>query len=181
MIIFLFSCSHNSNDIKSIYVLFYNYPFMAIADQDCDKIEKCNPNFNKMIIYGPGGDSLGVVVNDSGVLDTTLTDRKLLNEIKIEIDKLKPDTSITSFDARISCLITYSNGKKDRLCIGGKYPCALLYKGYPQKDNNKLVYMIKKNIRYYYWMGQKSLVQQVELNDKLIKRDSVVNQYGIKW
>jgi len=43
------------------------------------------------------------------------------------------------------------------------------------------VNMIKKNIRYYYWMGQKSLVQQVELNDKLIQRESVVNQYGFKW
>jgi len=73
------------------------------------------------------------------------------------------------------------NGKKERLCIGGKQPYALSYKGYPQKDNNKIVYLIKKSIRYYYWMGKKSLVEQVELNDKSIQRDSVINQYGFKW
>jgi len=182
LIIFLFSCNnHNNNDIKSIYVLYYNYTFMATANINCDEIKKYSPTYNRMFVLGLKGDTINDVIDDHGVLDTTITDRKLLNEIKIELGKLKPDTSVISFDARVSCLITYYSGKKEHLCIGGQYPNALSYNGSHQKGNNKLVYLIKKNIQYYHWMGEENLVKQVELNDKFIVRDSIVNQYGFKW
>jgi hypothetical protein len=154
---------------------------MATADINCDEIKKCNPTYNTMFVLGLKGDTISNVIDDHGVLDTTITDRKLLNDIKIELAKLKPDTSVISFDARISCLITYYSGKKEHLCIGSQYPSTLSYNGYHQKRNNKLVFLIKKSIQYYHWMGKKNLAKQVELNDKSIVRDSVVNQYGFKW
>lgn len=129
LLLLCYSCEkHNNDDIKSIYVLFYNYRFKAIADIQCDAIVKRTPTYDTLPIYG----SKDVMIDDHGVLDTTLRDRKLLNEIKDELARLKPD-SIKEFDARISCKITYYNGKNDYLFIGGEYPSNLLYNGQRKK------------------------------------------------
>ena len=97
LVIFLFSCNNHNNDIKSIYVLYYNYTFMATANINCDEIKKCNPTYNRMFVLGIKGDTISDVIDNHGVLDTTITDRKLLNEIKTELGKLKPDNNISSF------------------------------------------------------------------------------------
>lgn len=176
LLLLCFSCEkHNSDDIKSIYVLYYNYRFKAIADIHCDEIVKRKPTYDTLSIYG----SKEVMIDDHGVLDTTLRERKLLNEIKDELARLKPD-SIKYFDARISCKITYYNGKNDYLFIGGEYPSDLLYNGQRQK-NNRLVFLIKNNIHYYHWLGNESLIRQPELNDRSLKRNSVANRLGFKW
>ena len=120
--------------------------------------------------------------HNNGVLDTTLTDPKLLENIKSEINKLKKDTGYNSpVDARISCEITYFGGRKERICLSGMIANVIYYNGEPQKKNNRLLFLIKKNIGYYYWIDKRYLECEDELNDQTIKRDSIVNKFGFKY
>ena len=76
----------NENSIESIYVLYYNYSFNSPVDIDCDCLRK------RMI--GPFidiTDSGLIEYPDSmGIVDTLLTDPKLLREVHDELKKLTP-------------------------------------------------------------------------------------------
>ena len=166
----------NDTNIKSIYVLYYNYSFEPMIPIDCDKIKKKLPSIKKENHY------LGISIRRGGVLEKTIKSKKILKQIENEIVKLQPDTSIDCIDARISCFIKYKDGKEDRLCIGWYLANRIYYNGQFQKQNNKLLFLIKNAIKYYSWMdGEKYLKYQDELNDKSLIRDSVEDRSGNKY
>ena len=166
----------NDTNIKSIYVLYYNYSFERVNSVDCDEIKKKLPSFKKDESY------MQTALNRLGVLEKTIKNKKLLKEIEDEIVKLQPDTSFDYIDARISCFIKYIDGREDRLCIGGYFANDIFYNGQCQIQNNKLLFLIKNAVKYYSWMdGEKYLKYQDELNDKSIIRDSVEDGSGKKY
>ena len=166
----------NDTNIKSIYVLYYNYSFEPMIPIDCDKIKKKLPSKKKENHYS------GISIRRGGVLEKTIKSKKLLKEIENEIVKLQPDTSIDYIDARISCFIRYKDGREDRLCIGGYFANDIFYNGQCQIQNNKLLFLIKNAVNYYSWMdGEKYLKYQDELNDKSLIRDSVEDRSGKKY
>ena len=180
-ILFFTSCNEKT-EIESIHVLYYNYRFLGEVYKDCNKMKKKIPTMKKEVVYNQNGDSVGVLIDSQGVLDTMLTDPIILKKIKFEIKKLEKDTSINyPVDARISCVITYKGGQKERLCIGGQFATEIYYNGQPQKKNNSLLFLIKSSIKYYYWMDKRELDVEDELNDKSIKRDIIINKFGEKY
>lgn len=182
LLLLVFVSCHDKTEIKSIHVLYYNYIFLGEVNIDCTKMKKKIPSMKKDIIYGQKGDSVGVLIHNHGVLDTTLTDPILLKEIKFRINQLEKDIiNNTPADARISCIINYYGGKKERICISGSFATMIYYNGLPQKKDNNLLFLIKKNIRYYYWMDKRELNEEDELNDKSIKRDIILNKFGEKY
>ncbi|MBP1631249.1 MAG: hypothetical protein H6Q15_2142 [Bacteroidetes bacterium] len=187
-ILFLCTCccisckKHNENSIESIYVLYYNYTFDPIVPIICSDMKKNIPPMTESKIFNERGDSVGTIVNNRGILDTTLTDLSLLENIAIELKNLRPNDSIMfDADARISCTIKYRSGKKERLCIGGVLADCIDYCGIPQNKNNRLLYLIKSSIGYYSWIGDKELKSFDELHDCSFKRDSVVGHSGRKF
>ena len=188
-IMFIFSvCSfgctrQNENAIESIDVLFYNCTYKNtyfLLDYYDMKTEL--PAIYKSAVYNEEGDSVGIKFKVRRVLNLTLTDPSVIQNITNELNNLKP-SELTNYDvdARISCTIKYKNGKKERLNIGGFKTDSIEYCGIPQKQNNKLLYLIKKNIDYYLWMDDYILKDFVELHDLSFKRDSVIGRSGRKF
>ena len=177
------SCTkQNENVIESIYILYYNYSFDPIVPIKCSDMKKSLPSMTESTLFNEKGDSIGVIVDSRGILDTMLTNPLLLKNVTDELKNLRPNDSIEfEADARISCTIKYKNGKKERLCIGGVLADCIDYCGIPQNMNNKLLYLIKSNIRYYSWLGDKELKSLKELHDLSFKRDSVVGHSGRKF
>jgi len=177
------SCTkQNENVIESIYILYYNYSFDPIVPIKCSDMKKSLPSMTESTLFNEKGDSIGVIVDNRGILDTTLTNPLLLKNITDELKNLRPNDSIEfEADARISCTIKYKNGKKERLCIGGVLADCIDYCGIPQNKNNRLLYLIKSSIGYYSWIGDKELKSFEELHDCSFKRDSVVGHSGRKF
>ena len=183
---FLLSCTsctkQNENVIESIYILYYNYSFDPIVPIKCSDMKKSLPSMTESTFFNEKGDSIGVIVDSRGILDTMLTNPLVLKSVTDELKNLRPNDSIEfEADARISCTIKYKNGKKERLCIGGVLADCIDYCGIRQNMNNKLLYLIKSNIRYYSWLGDKELKSSDELHDLSFKRDSVVGHSGRKF
>lgn len=184
MTLFLVCCNsaQNKDEIESIYVLFYNSTFTTDIAIDCDQIKKNIPPMDTTLVVNQHGDSIGIMVNNYGVLDAIMTNPVVLKDIANELRNLQADSASNySFDARISCFIKYKNKKEERLCIGGEFTDDILYNGMRQKTNNKLLYLIKQNIGYYSWIDDRFLEYYYELQDKSFKRDSVVGYFGRKF
>jgi hypothetical protein len=176
-ILFLFTmCSCDKKEdrsIKSIYVLYYNYCFEAPLAIDCNGITKRTPSMKK------GKTDLETALNRMGVLDCYIENKIILKDINEEIRRLRKDTTRKVADARISCLIRYYSGKEEKLCISGYFAEDIFYNGQFQKQNNKLLFLIKNSIKYYSWMnGNNYLRFQEELKDKSINRSFVKDIFG---
>ena len=184
-ILFLFLLSgckrQNEIPIESIYALFFNYSFERVNAVNCNEIEKDVPSMKRITVFNDANDSIGYIADNHGVLDTMLTNSFVLKEIANELKKLKPDSVNYPIDARIACVIKYKNGKEEQLCIGGYFADCIEYCGVNQKQNNKLLYLIKKNIGYYSWMGDQILEYSEELQDNSFKRDSIIGYSGRKF
>jgi hypothetical protein len=176
------SCSiQNKTELESIHVLFYNYSFEPFLPVNCDDIKKSVSSMKIPTVYNEKGDSIGIWVDNHGVLDTIIIDSSTLKEIEEELKNLKPDSTNYSLDARISCVIKYKNGEKEQLCIGGYFANCIEYCGVNQIQSNKLLFLVKKNIGYYSWMGDHIVEYSDELHDKSFKRDSVIGYSGKKF
>jgi hypothetical protein len=174
-------CQNIDTNIKSIYVLFFNYSFNTVIAVDCDEIEKKIPSMEKTEIADEKGIVIGSMIDYQGVLDSTITNIFTLHEIEQELKKLKvaSDSLPCCVDARISCLIKYKDGQEDKLCIGGYSVDFIEYNGISQEPPyNKLLYLIKNSIGYYSWMGDRMLEYSSELQDKSFQRDSVKGHSG---
>lgn len=184
LVLVLVSCSNrlsNKTDIQSIYFLYFNHSFSNIKSVDCCDIKKKCPTIVAFPILNESGDSCGVIIDNHGVIDTTIVDTLILMQFKNELCKLHPDPSNYPIDARISCIIRYKNKKEERICIGGYFADGIEYNGIRQERNNKLLYLIKKYSGYYFWMGDRILEYSVELQDKSFQRDSVTGYSGRKF
>lgn len=158
-----------NDQIDSIYVSYYNYIFETVNAIDCENIKvKDSAMVKRGVIPNVSFDpSTGLYqFTWGGVLDTTITNPHILNEIDTEIHSLQVlDSSLCCVDARISCLIYYKNGTVKKLCIGGYFADMIQFDGYIRQDNNKLLYLIKKNINYYFHIDDEILEYMKELKD----------------
>lgn len=176
------SCSvQNKVDIESIKVLFYNYSFESILPVNCDDMKTNIPSMDSIAVMDEKGDSTGVWVENHGILDTIITNPLVIRDIATELKNLKPDSVNYSIDARISCTIKYKDGKEEKICIGGYLAEDIEYRGMHQKQNKKLLYLIKKHIGYYSWMDDRILKYSEELQDNSFIRDSITGYSGRKF
>jgi hypothetical protein len=181
-LLFSIGCNiQNKTELESIHVLFYNYSFESFLPVNCNDIVKNISSMKISVVTNEEGDSVGIIVDNQGVLDTTIVNSSVLKEIADELKNLKPESVNYSIDARISCIVKYKGGKEERLCIGGYLADCIEYRDVNQKTNNRLLYLIKKNIGYYFWMGDNILEYSEELQDKTFKRDSIVGHSGRKF
>lgn len=169
---FCISCTKSKPNIKAIDILYYNYIFETDVSIDCGKIEKTNiPSFEYIDVFDSQNDSIiDSYIDYQGVLDTIIIDKKLLEEIEVELLKLKPNDSIESVDSRISVRIIYEDGKEEILCIGGVFTNIIWYNNRAQQENNRLLFLIKNSIGYYKWLSNEDLKYMRELNDKSFKK-----------
>lgn len=105
--------------------------------------------------------------NIYGIIDTIITDNSILNDIECELTRLQKDSITNDMDARISCVIHYKNDKVEYLCIGGYLADYMIFNN-EAVNNNRLLYLLKKNIGYYNWMDSEVLKHSRELNDPAV-------------
>jgi len=171
------SCSNEKkhSNISSIYVLFYTYSFESRFSRNCDDIQKdFLKKENKYL-------SQNNFFKQGEVLDTIISDINVLSDIEHELSILKKDSISFNVDVRICCIINYKNKQTKKLNIGGYLANDVEYKDINCKTNNKLLFLIKKNIGYYSWLGDNVMRNQNELKDSSFKRDSVIDYFGKKW
>lgn len=164
----------NENSIESIYVLYYNYSFNSPVDIDCDCLRK------RMI--GPFidiTDSGLIEYPDSmGIVDTLLTDPKLLREVHDELKKLTPNANPYPPDTRASYTLRYKDGSEEKICMG-EYD-HFWFKG-RSYTNNRLLYLLRKSIDYYRIVWEPMLDGLEELNDTTFEREPVVGKHGMVY
>jgi hypothetical protein len=120
--------------IKKINVIFF--PNAVSGNVECGMLPYSAAEGNKHTIPGT-----------TLYKDTVLNDRSLLDSITTLMKNLEPDTINLHPDVRIQCLINYTKGKKQLLCLGrfrGIYLNSQL-----MLRNDTLTYLIKKNIGFY--------------------------------
>lgn len=172
LVILFFACGKKQNNLSSIEVYYYNYSFESAVPVNCDSIknEKRTQLLKDTISVEFSEMDQIFLINEGIILDTLITDFTVLREIEEELNNLSADQNISiPFNARISCYIKYKDGRKERLCIGGYLANHIMYNGRWQMPNKKLLYIIKKNIGYYQWMGEKELKGMNELFEVSIK------------
>lgn len=162
--------------IDSIEVLYYN----------TTEMERINPLGCDEIVYKGGVKpvkftSEGIEVpRESVVLDTTIMNKKVLQEIEIELSKMKK-SNWDNMDARTKCYIHFKNGTIDSLCLDYS-PTLACYNGQSVELTNKFVYLLRENCGFYKWIGiSRGLEYCDELNDKTFKREKVESITGEKY
>lgn len=171
-----YSCNHTqkSNEIESIEVLYYNYILETDLPEDCGDIQKVTPLYTKSNVYdSQTHEIIEVMYLYYGVLDTIITDSLVLKEIANEINKLEIDKDNTEIDARMSISINFKDGSKKQLCLGNYIVNDIMYDGKVQKQNNRLLYLIKYHSGFYSWMDDSFLVEMDELKDSTFVREPI--------
>jgi len=176
--IFFIACQQKDEKIiNSLQVLYYNGIFERVTAVSCDEIA-----------YTPlKKDALSIKVSEDGsyvpkeavILDTTLTDRKVLQEIQLELKKCKIVNDEYD-DVRMKCYFFYKNGQKDSLCIGNITNYGI-YNNQSIKLTNKFVYLIRENCGFYKWVGVDNMKYFDELNDSTFARKKVKSQSGEEY
>jgi len=188
---FMSGCKNNKqpNDeniytsIEKINVLFYNYLFESPMSISCNSIKKEISSMDTIYVYDYDTNTLSgeFRIDNQGVFEVELTEAILLKEIEKELLKLSPADSTSTFDARISCMVKYKNGKCQKLCIGGYFSEDISYQEINQKRNNRLLYLIKNNIGYYSWMSRSKYIYMKELQDVTFKREAIIDYKDVKY
>ena len=165
----LFSCSSTKNNRKltSMNVLYYNYLFERILAVRCDEI-KYSPITFDTILSDP------LLIEESGVIDTTIINEKYLNEVEAKLKLLKKRT-YKGIDARMKCYFHYSDKSVDSLCIG-QSPKVAIYNNKPVYLNNELIYLIRNYSGFYKWMIADQMIYFSELNDSSFIRKKVISK-----
>lgn len=157
--------------IQSINVLYYTYSFETKIPIKCNEIIlKKGKTFKS--------ENGRILLKEGDILDTTITNKKILNKIGKELKRLHHMSGFPIIDARICCRIKYTNGKIEKLCIGGYFADKINYKGIMCNSNNHLLFLIKNSIGYYLWMNDNIMKNEKELWDSSFKRDSVAGHSG---
>ncbi|MFQ9317634.1 hypothetical protein [Dysgonomonas mossii] len=183
-ILLVFSCNHNTNkqqsriasyeniadtcdsEINSIDVLYYNYIFVNSRARNWDDLQLRIPSF----------------IDDNqkdGILDAKIEDCNILKEINKELKQVKLYKSQYKIDIRIAATVNYKDGSKKRISIGGIYSTDIAVDDLIlDSSGNKLKYLIKNNIGFYAWMGEKMLSEMNELRDTIyVQRPFVESAY----
>ncbi|NDV67883.1 hypothetical protein [Dysgonomonas sp. 25] len=156
-------------DIQSIHALYYNYNFDTARALGWDDIQKW---------YDPQD-----TTKRNRIVEATITECSILQEIDKEIKTLKPAEEQYPGDARIALTINMKDGTIKEYVIGWPNTAAFYTKEYKgtlleSENTNRLLYLIKNNIGYYSWFDQDDLKSMNELNDPSVQRDSVRSRDG---
>jgi hypothetical protein len=175
-VIFFISCQEkNEKTIESVKVWYYNGIFESIKFYKCDDI-----------VYLPEKiDTLDVMLEDGRylpkqavVLESVITDKEILQEIAIELHKQKVTERCNYPDVRMKCYLSFSDGQIDSLCTGNFLTTCAVYNEQPIELTNKLIYLIRKNCGFYWWIGADYMKYFDELNDTTFVREKVKSRWG---
>lgn len=156
------------SQIDSIKAFYYNYqyfmPIKGISYSDIIKTKR--PTF-KRINIGNAGD---FEVKYTGVIDTVITNCNALLSIEAELKNIKPDTSFAAKDVRVALTFYYKNSKHQTVILINDFN-DLFFNDKHQIKNNKLIYLIKRNIGFYSWLKKSDLKNMEELNDSTFEKE----------
>ena len=174
----LVSCQQKQERIiETIQVLYYNGLFWSVVDVGCDEIV-----FDPMKIpvqepeYTEDGYELP---RDLCILDTIITDKKVLQEIASEL-KLVKKSKDYGVDARMKCFIKYTDGDIDSLCLTAPTTYGY-FNEKPMLFTNKFAYLIRENCGFYKWMGCGQMEYFDELNDTTFVGEKVISISGEEY
>jgi hypothetical protein len=176
-LILTISCQQKKeNGIDSIEVLYYNGQFNRAEAVYCKDI--IYSQAIKDIYFEALQDSTHVP-QEAIILDTIISDKRVLHEIELELGKQK--NIIEDYvDARMKCYIMREGGQVDSLCIGNN-PIYALYNNQPVKLSNKFAYLIRENCGFYKWFNIDMLKYFDELNDPSFEREKVISYAGEEY
>jgi len=159
------------SSIDSIKVSYYNIYFESpLARKYNDIMKAKRPSFEKVYI----GNTRDYHVKYTGVIDTVITSCEALFAIELELKRLKPDAEFAAKDMRIALTFFYRNSKQKSIILINEYNNIFL-NDVLQNKNNRLIYLIKKNIGFYSWFTRGELKHMEELSDSSFVKDSVIN------
>ena len=170
--ILFFSCQQEKV-IESIDVIYYNYLFESILAVDCNEIIPTPIEYDTFLV----GEVK--VILQYGILDTTIVDKNILQEIANEMPFFKKEEDY-GMDARMKCYINFTNGNTDSLCIS-QNPTYGYYNDKPIRLTNKFVYLIRKNSGFYKWIYTRGVQSFEELNDTTFVREKVISSAGEEY
>jgi hypothetical protein len=175
------SCTEERlSNIDSIYILYFNYEFERVQAVDCDEIKKSIPSMDSIPVFNNKNEIEEYIYDYTGVLDTTITNQKVLKEIEEELSMAKLHKS-SGIDARMKCYVKYNNHTIDTLCLTNNPNYGYL-NGKPTLFSNKFAYLIRYYSGYYYWFRVKRELEYFdELNDTTFVREKVKNYWGEKY
>jgi len=154
--------------IDSIKAYYYNYqhfmPTKGISYSDI--IKKKRPTFKKVYIGNTGN----YKINYTGVIDTLITKCDVLFSIQSELKNLKPDTTFAAKDVRIAFVLYFKESQKPKIILVNDFN-DIFFEDKHQAKNNKLIYLIKRNIGFYSWFTRRELGNMQELNDTTFERE----------
>ena len=173
VLVFIFNSCSEKQEIERIDAKYYIGVFKGIVSIPYQELQNEKPKIDTVYLYND--------FDIQGVIDTVITNPLILSQIQEELSQIKvlPDKENLE-DVRIVCNIEYKDGRKDKLSINGEWATLLMLNGHYCEQNNKLVYLIKKNIGYYSIYGELVLEQFKELQDSCFI-DTIVNDQGQKY
>ncbi|MDR3339242.1 MAG: hypothetical protein LBT25_03940 [Candidatus Symbiothrix sp.] len=173
--VLFFSCvEKQKTPIESINVLYYNYIFEPMISVTCDEIVYRSPKNDTIYIEGDE-----YWIDDGGILDTIITDKKVLEGIENELKKTKKRKDY-GIDARMKCYINFKDGNIDTICIDSSPVCGY-YNGKSMQFTNKFAYLIRKNCGFYEWFVPEMLQYFDELNDTTYVREKIKTRWGDEY
>ena len=175
-ILFVACQQKQEKPIESIEVLYYNGIFDRAMAVGCDEIIYLPEKVDTLDVLREDG---SYVIKEAIILESIITDKKVLEEIAIELGKRKV-TKEDYMDARMKCYILFANKQRDSLCIGSGSIYGN-YNGQPVKLTNRLVYLIRKNCGFYRWIGISEFPYFDELNDTTFVREKVISCFGEEY
>ena len=155
------------SSIDSIKVFYYNYQHFEspLAVKYSDILTRKRPTFEKIYIGNTGDYN----VKYRGVIDTVITNCNVLLSIESELNNLKLDTSFAAKDVRIAITLYYKNSKPQKVILINDFNDIFVDNKH-QIRNNRLIYLIKKDIGFYSWFKRSELEHMQELNDTTFER-----------
>ena len=177
IIFFLFIACQQKQEriIESVEVLYYNGIFERIIPVGCDEII-CNPLKMPHLVFLEDGTQ---VPQEAYILDTIITNKKILQEIDNEL-KLTKHTKDCGVDARMKCYIKFTDGSIDSLCLDAP-PTYGYFNEKPTRFTNKFAFLIRKNCGFYKWIGYDYMKYLEELNDSTFVREKVISIWGEEY
>lgn len=163
--------------MKNIFIILAALSFGCRVEQSSeDSLDSVHVYYFKGYFESPAsGECKSIVVNNeeyTSVADTVITDRKVLRAIDSCLKAMNTPLNNKRIDARLRCVLNYSNSKTETLCLGEKI--GISFRGEVYK-NNLLIYLIKRHSGYYNYFPVNHLKYFKELKDTL-RRNTIINE-----
>lgn len=113
--------------------------------------------------------------------DTLIKNRKLLDQIGLELKNLKPDYDLNAINHTCFKVKIYNNnGSITHLCLLYPHAAIIYLNGVCYEYNPRLLYILKESSGYYKNMSSKSLEAMPELKDNTFSKDSLLMLFNLE-